>query len=195
MKALEAATWSSCVAPSWTCWSSANFTPDNAKGPLHVQGVECRWMMYQGHLQQLSRKRTRKSGKIEHQIGWIDIWIHFNVVFSSHVFSCLLFYFEFTYRTDKAEKETAEKSLETAKAEAVFVLFCLFSLVWMTALVNTENHMTFLLDNYDVVAFLGRTCSVHDLQPAGWREGQTACRSHQRHSGTGTVLHANTSNC
>lgn len=52
------------------------------------------------------------------------------------VFSCLLFYFEFTSRTDKAEKEKAEKSLETAKTEAVL-----------------PNHMMFLLDGYDVVAF------------------------------------------
>ena len=43
---------------------------------------------------------------------------------------------ECTSRTDKAEKEKAEKSLETAKTEAVL-----------------PNHMMFLLDGYDVAAF------------------------------------------
>ena len=45
------------------------------------------------------------------------------------VFSCLLFYFEFIYRADKAEKDKAEKSLEAAKAEAGLFCFAFFALV------------------------------------------------------------------
>ena len=162
-------------------WSSANFTPDNAKGPLHVQGAEWRWMMYQGHLQQLSRKRTRKSGKSEHQIGWADIWKHLNLVWPLWCLfmSSLLFWIHIS-------------NWQGRKGEGRKVIG------------NSQNRGCFA-KSHDVSSWriwrrclLGRTWSIHDRQSAGWREGQTACRSHQRHSGTDTDsirIIPNPSNC